>query len=259
MKYEKNMTNFEWLNTISPIKDKNWHNENVIRVNQIENIDFYENRKNSYKAYINPNDIKGIQYLDNYNHTDDITWKQLLNCLKRFDEVREKSTNYDLIFNHIHNEYNQPKTVCKYGNTLITSSGQHRLALAKFLNLQSVAVTIIEYEFNDSKYRRYSKTGYMLDKLRDYNLANYEREDYMKIWQELRFSIIINESDYSLKKSDIDRIISIYQSINLKNPFYKIALPIYNRFDKKVNKQFNELGDIRSLKLALANHKTKFV
>lgn len=260
MNNEINMSNFDWLNTIYPIEYENWHNDNVIRVNQIENYEFYDKRiKNTYKGYINPSDIKGIQYLDSYNHRDDITWKQLLNKLKRFDDIREKSGSYDLLLDHVHSEYRDPKIISKYGNTLITTSGQHRLALAKFLNISSVEVTINEYDIDAKKYSRFKDFCYKLDKLRDYRLANYEFKDYREIWQELTFSVTINEYNYYVNKSEIDRIISIYQSINLKDPILKIFLLFYNESDNIKNHYTNELKNIKSLKLALANHKSMFM
>lgn len=154
--YEKYMDNFNWLKEIANINEKHWHQDNVIRYWDIPNHEFYDKEKR-YTAYIKPPDIKGIDYAYAYNCSSDITWLEILNRLKRFKDVRTKNSSREELINHAHNDYNENKAVMKYGETLITITGQHRLALAKFLEIPSIQVYVAEKVFNHERYSRFLK------------------------------------------------------------------------------------------------------
>jgi len=169
------MDNFNWLNSITPIADAAWHLNNVIRISDIENISFYDKKLDSYETTIDPSHIKGIDYAYNYNSTNDITWIDLLNSLIRFKDIRKNKLCFEDLATHSQNDYDEEMTVLKFGDILITCQGQHRLALAKFLNLSKVKVHVIEYEFNKEKYDQFLIRKYFLDKLILWNLIRPEQ------------------------------------------------------------------------------------
>lgn len=150
------MENFEWLNNIYPLGDKPWYKDVVIREDQVENYNFYESYV-EYSGKVNPQLIRGIEYTFDYNFNSEINWIQLLNSLRRFDEIRQKHITYWSLVDHVHRyiERDPTKLLFKFGNTYITRSGQHRMALAKFLEVPEVEVTIREFQFNHEKYNKY--------------------------------------------------------------------------------------------------------
>ena len=145
----------DWIKKIHPnFKEEKWFHDKVISPNEIELFEFYE-EDCSYEDYINPNKIIGISYAFEYNSFSDITWIELLNSLKRLDRVIDNFKTYDDVKNHIH--YNKEyKYVSKYGDYFITTAGQHRLCLSKFLNLEKVKTKIVEHKLNNSRLKFYN-------------------------------------------------------------------------------------------------------
>ena len=169
---KRETTNLEWLNSISPIKDQPWQHEKVIRIAEIDNIQFYQRDCRCYRAVMNPQDIQGIDYAYEYNFYEEITWLQLLNSLKRFDWIKNNKNTYEALVEHIQNDYQEAKLVEKYGDVYITGKGQHRLALAKFLGLAKIEVNIQEYPFAQAEYQRYLSRKFFLGSMLQEGLIN---------------------------------------------------------------------------------------
>lgn len=143
------MENFEWLVSLHQVpKYADWYEKDVLRRQDIPNYYMF---KKSFEepvkqVIINPSVIKGIIYDDFlYNVDKGYSWLDLIYNLKRFNRIKRNFLNTNALIAHIHkNEDN--KIVEKYGDTYITSSGQHRLALAKFLNLTEVEVEVRKFK-----------------------------------------------------------------------------------------------------------------
>lgn len=165
------MNNFDWLKKVADINNNYWHKDNVIRYWDIPNHEFYDKEKR-YITQIRPTDIKGINYAYEYNCFNDITWIQLLNQLKRFKDVRNKNVSREELTDHAHNDYNEQKAVMKYGDILITITGQHRLALAKFLEIPSIKVYVVEYIFNKERYYQYIKRQSYVERFKKLGLLD---------------------------------------------------------------------------------------
>lgn len=60
------MDNLQWLQKTALIQSKEWHDEKVIRIEEIEDYKFYDTQ-NIYRNIINPQKIKGIDYAYSYN------------------------------------------------------------------------------------------------------------------------------------------------------------------------------------------------
>lgn len=172
------MDNYTWLKEVANINENQWHSDIVIRSRDIPNYEFYDTKK-SYTAIVEPADIKGIDYTYGYNDRKNITWNELLNQLIRFDDIRTQNSSLQELIDHAHNDYNQPKAVMKYGNILITVNAQHRLALAKFLDIPLIQVYVTEHLFNHEKYAKYMRRKKYIDRFKSLGLLNDEFEvDY---------------------------------------------------------------------------------
>ncbi|CAM3762058.1 hypothetical protein [Sphingobacterium prati] len=146
--YEK----IEWLKTIySDFTAKNWHNWNVDHPDRdVHNRNCYEEVKRTIKS-ISPKQINGIYYADRYNDRKLIDWIKLFTSLKNLHNIIRNFKTSDEVVKHIHFPYGDEKQVLQFENKYFTSSGQHRLCLAKFLDIESVEVKVIEYKLNHDK------------------------------------------------------------------------------------------------------------
>ncbi len=169
MNEETKITNFAWLNkNIVEIGEEDWHDDMVMKISNIPDYEFFEPGSIEV-GNINPKDIKGINYFPDYNSSKDITWMGLLNELKRFYRIKKNMKSHAQLIEHVHNDYKiERRTVSKYRDIYITTCGQHRLCLAKFLNVEKVTVTITEYKINWEQYERFLKSTLQLTKTKEY-------------------------------------------------------------------------------------------
>jgi len=189
---EETRNRLNWLKTIYPeFKEQEWMSSEVINESQILDYDFYE-LNNSYRGNINPKDIVGIDYAWEYNCMNTISWFDLLGQLKRFKWIMADFKTYDELCAHVSYNYKEGKYVSKYGDKLITTGGQHRLCLAKFLNINSVEVDVQEYKINKEKLSRFlylkkheeelSKWGLTFSDKKD--MTDYTRAQYIPLQME---------------------------------------------------------------------------
>ncbi|MCR6642477.1 MAG: hypothetical protein NVV82_26680 [Sporocytophaga sp.] len=230
------MDNFEWLSSIEPIGAQDWHSDLVVRYTDINNYEFYKKGKIYYKGRINTADIKGIEYAYNYNHDSDITWKQLLNSLKRFEDIRINQSNYSGLVNHIKNDYDEPKTVLKFGPIYITTQGQHRLALAKFLNLD-VEVNIIEYEFDYDLFFQFNKRKNFLNVLFTNGLISKEDMDVNLMNRGNYLSVKLFGEYIPIDSSMFNAFLEAYYKLNT------------NKFNLFLDKLLFLKGDLKNFKI----------
>lgn len=149
----------DWIKLHNPnYPNQHWHSDIVYRPDEILHKEFFY-RKRTVKKKINPANICGIEYAYSYNcpayKAKDWTyhWDDLLRDLKRLDWVIDNLVDLDQIIDHIHfNE--EEKTVEQYGDHFFTTGGQHRLCLAKYLELDEVEVNVEEYIFDRERFQR---------------------------------------------------------------------------------------------------------
>lgn len=221
------VSNFDWLCSIAKIKDEPWHNDLVIRISDIENIRFYRQKSKNYQAHIDPNQIKGIQYLDNYNHNHDITWKGLLNNLKRFDKIRRNKKTYDKVLDHALYCNTEPRSLHKYGDIYITTGGQHRMALCKFLKVPSVEVSVQEYLFDHDLYNSYLARKSFLDRLINENLINAKSYERALNDDSNHTSILIRGKYIWIKPHCFNSFINFYR--DLKTNRFTVSISLLNQ------------------------------
>lgn len=250
------MTNFEWLSSINPMPPSDWHNDSVIRISDIANYQFYNKDEKYYRAVIDPQAIKGISYGYAYNCFSDISWLELLNSLKRFSYVQFKFSSFEDIVEHIHNDYNEPKTVFKYGDILITACGQHRMALAKFLKIPAVEVNVVDYKFDFDSFHKYQIRKRNIEFLQNANLLNELYKLTHQNYDDRFISVKIFGKYFSLDTLYLDDLVSKYDGLQkpgfLKQNIFKIHSYLYTT---RFHNQISSKGQIQNFSYLLSKHK----
>ncbi|AZA84608.1 hypothetical protein H3Z85_00980 [Chryseobacterium indologenes] len=143
----------EWLRSLNPkFDDQNWHDDVVVHFSHIKNFDFFISA-GTFREKIDPSKICGIDYSYGYNcvmyKPKDwrYYWLQFFTDLRRLDRVIDNFPTKETVIEHIHNA-KEAKTVVQYGNHYFTIGGQHRLCLAKFLEVPEIEVDVIKYVFD---------------------------------------------------------------------------------------------------------------
>ncbi|WP_312508816.1 hypothetical protein [Chryseobacterium culicis] len=140
----------EWLRSLNPkFDDQNWHDDVVVHFTHIKNFHFFRSAGTSTEK-IDPRKICGIDYSYGYNcvmyKPEDwrYYWLQFFTDLRRLDRVIDNFSTKEKVIEHIHNA-REAKTVVQYGNHYFTVGGQHRLCLAKFLEVPEIEVDVIKF------------------------------------------------------------------------------------------------------------------
>jgi hypothetical protein len=250
------MTNLAWLQSITPVSNEQWHDELVIRVSNIEHHQFYSKVEKQYRAVINPADIKGISYAYSYNCFNDITWLELLNSLKRFDYIQRKFSSAEEIIEHVHNDYNETKTLFKFGEILITACGQHRMALAKFLKLPAVEVHIVEYPLDFDALQRYLLRKQNIEFLKTSKLVSDSYEVTRQNFDDRFISIRILGEYFSLDTECMDDLITHYSTLKKPNFLQELGFKLKSRlFIPRAHNEINSKYHLSSYSYLLNKHK----
>lgn len=217
-----------WLESIYPeYKNQTWHNDQVFHPSHIKQYQFFK-RAGSYTAKIDPKKIHGLEYAYGYNcpsysSNHKIDWKYMLHWLRRLDWVIDNFKNREEIIEHIHKN-SEPKEVIKFGDHYFTTGGQHRLCLAKYLDVDEVEVTINKYEFDRTLFIKEKKLERYLSKIKDYGIV----EQRISTDIDNNYIILeINRNTFFLRKEFIEYLTKRYEQ--LKSKPYRAILNILKR------------------------------
>ncbi|RKE80777.1 hypothetical protein [Chryseobacterium sp. AG363] len=143
----------EWLRSLHPkFDEQNWHDDVVAHFSPIKNFHFFRSA-GTFTEKIDPRKICGIDYSYGYNcimHKPKdwrYYWLQFFTDLRRLDRVIDNFPTKEKVIDHIH-KAKEAKTVVQYGDRYFTIGGQHRLCLAKFLEVTEIEVDVIKYVFD---------------------------------------------------------------------------------------------------------------
>lgn len=152
-----NDNRLDWLQEIYPeYKNQEWHNDNVYHPDRdVENRSCYTEVGREIK-FISPKLISGIEYAFAYNCYKEINWLELFMSLKKLNGIIKSFRTRKEVKKHIHTNIDL-KTVEQFGDMYFTTSGQHRLCLAKFLDVEYVEVQVIKHELDIQKLVRKSQ------------------------------------------------------------------------------------------------------
>ncbi len=254
----------DWLKSIFPeFKEEPWHAEPVYHP-EIDFFydNFFEEESKSELIEIDPSKIISIKYSYGYNgnpyrepREDMINWMDLFYSLRRLDDVIDNFKSKEDLIVHIHRNLDK-KRVRKYGDHYVTTSGQHRLCLAKLLGLKRVKVSVTKYNLNklfftrerrtENNYNFYLAQNFVKDK---YNMNDREctNNDYI-ILKLAGKSVFVN------KKLQAN-FIEYYN--NFKN--HQILNFLYPESEKTNPIRIEKLDDLKKIRRLIGKHKKEFL
>lgn len=166
-----------WLESIHPhYKDQLFHHEPVLHPSHITHFDFFE-KKEIVSEYISPSKICGLEYAWAYNCPAykskewRMKWIEMIHSLKRLHWVIDNFKTRAEVVAHIH-ENKEPKSVMQFGDHYFTTGGQHRLCLAKFLDVDQVKVSVHKYVLDRDLFKREMTLNRYLPKLEELGLVS---------------------------------------------------------------------------------------
>lgn len=256
MSYKYNYKDREqWIESFNcNFKNQTWHNDKVYHPSEIIYSPFFEIAK-QYTDFIDPKNICGIEYAWQYNcpsfksENYEYYWLNLLHDLKRLDRVIDNFTTKETLLQHIHNNIDE-KVVKKYGNHLFTISGQHRLCISKFIEIEAVEVFIIEYKLN----KKLFSNELNLDKNMPY-LINNEIVTYYQKDLKTDFIFLNNKNKtYIVNKEFVHNLVNRHKI--LKKAPYKAIINILKTFCHYLDEdviRIQSLSDLRFLDRLIIN------
>lgn len=249
----KNYTDNEkldWLKLIYPnFKNEDWHNENVYKPTDLKYFEFFD-KKESYIATITPKNIIGIKYYPNYNYHKSITWIELFFELHRLNRVIDNFKNIDDLTRHIVKNIDL-KQVYKYGGHFFTTSGQHRLCLAKLLEISSINVSVVEYKLNKPKLVRSLKLIKYQNLFKHINVHATGNN-----LENIHFKI--SDRYIKMKFELFEAFIKYYHNYQVFKPFQKIQLfliGLRNKANIGYDFEINSKNDIKKLNYLILKNK----
>ncbi|ASE62110.1 hypothetical protein CEQ15_11705 [Chryseobacterium indologenes] len=207
----------EWLRSLHPEFDnQNWHDEIVVHFSHITNFDFFRSA-GTFREKIDPSKICGIDYSYGYNcvmyKPKDwrYYWLPFFTDLRRLDRVIENFHTKEKVIDHIHFA-KEAKTVVQYGDHYFTIGGQHRLCLAKFLEVPEVEVDVIKYVLDRDHFIREMRFRKAIPKLKELGFISSDYEEDINY----DFCIFEFAGDFvSIKKKYANYILKRYESLKI--------------------------------------------
>jgi hypothetical protein len=246
----------DWLKAIYPkFKRENWNNENVYKPSDLNYFEFFEPVK-TYIDKINPSSILGIAYFPEYNFYNQITWLGLFYGLKRLDKVACNFKNWEALVRHIHTNMDS-KTVSKFGNHFFTTSGQHRLCLAKFLDLKNIEVEVREYKLNKEKlikWRNLKKQEIIFKKLH----LVCEDSDFETYINREVIVFSISQKYIYMRHEIVDSFLDYYQNfktISFLKPIHLKVCKILYFEENGYGIEINSKEDLKKISFLILKHK----
>ncbi len=254
----------DWLKSIFPeFKKEPWHTLPVYHP-EIDFLyeKFFEEESKSELIEIDPSKIIGIKYSYGYNGNPYrkpreymINWMDLFYLLRRLDRVIDNFKSKDDLIAHIHRNIDK-KRVRKYGNHYITTSGQHRLCLAKLLGLKKVKVSVTKYNLNKSFFARERRTenNYNFYFTQNFVKDMYDINDRECANNDYIILKLAGESIFMHKKMQTN-FIDYYN--NFKN--YQVFNFLYSKSDNNKPIRIEKPYDLKRLKSLIPKHKNEFL
>ncbi|WP_131368612.1 hypothetical protein [Chryseobacterium soli] len=257
-----------WVKSVYPdFSDKKHFYENVYKPEDFIYRDFFIEQPKRYKSKINPQRIVGISYGFAYNCYRKINWHQLLNELHRFERIMKNfSSREDIIDNHILRKYDEDtegKNVLKFGSHYFTTSGQHRLCLAKFLELESVEVEVTEFKLDRARIVRFKRLKTGIEKLRKYKLIEYYTFDDLVKASEFENLYLNNFSTiFRIRIALLAKFIEYYEKFYIFKPLARLQLIFASHlYPNRINETVDifEEEDFKRANFSIIKHKSNLM
>lgn len=150
--------NFNMLRSIAPNivnEDTDWYKDKVIWYGGELSKEFYY--VDTITKSINPNEIIGSTHFS--VNSNQISWLDFLENLSRMDSFLKMNPNQ--LINFITYGKENPKSCLEINNKYFIESGNHRLTLAKFLNIEAVNINVSVYKHKNEKELFYFGNTYL--------------------------------------------------------------------------------------------------
>ena len=239
----------QWLRSIYPAYvQQTWHNTPVYHPSHIKHLPYFTRAKTTTER-ICPKKICGIQYAYHYNcpayKPKDwrLLWIEFFRSLKRLDWVIDNFNDLDSVINHIHTNKEQ-KWVMRYGDHYFTRGGQHRLCLAKFLDVEQVEVDVVHFELNKEAFRREMRFLRYLPVLEKLDLIY---KDYTTT-PEREFFYLETRDNHFVRKELVEPIIRRYRELE-KYPYKAFRNKLRTAFSTTENHRSHYIDSIDKLYL----------
>ncbi|WP_289200833.1 hypothetical protein [Phocaeicola sartorii] len=136
-------------------EDTDWYSDKVIWYGGELEKEFWH--VNTVTKLINPNKIIGSTHL--LSCSNQISWLNYLESLPRMNSFLKMDLNQ--LINFITCGKENHKTCIEINNKYFITSGNHRLTLAKFLNIESVNMEVLIYKHKNEKKLFYFENFYL--------------------------------------------------------------------------------------------------
>ncbi|RQO37750.1 hypothetical protein DBR39_12735 [Chryseobacterium sp. KBW03] len=226
----------KWLKNLNPnFNEQDWYGEVVVHFSHIRHLQFFR-QTGTFKEKIDPAKICGIDYSYGYNcimyKPKDwrYHWLQFFTDLRRLDRVIDNFPTKVKVIHHIHLA-EEAKTVVQYGNHYFTIGGQHRLCLAKFLEVPVVEVDVIKYELDRNLFSREMRFRKIIPELKQ---AGFLSEDYEGDHTHDFFILEFAEDNVVIKKKYAKYVLERYATLK------KMPLKGFLNYLKFTNTQYYE-------------------
>lgn len=253
-----------WLKSIFPeFKDEPWH-KNPVYHPEIDFMygKFFKKEGEIKQMEIDTSKIIGIDYYPHYNGNPYrkplegmINWMDLFYSLVRLERIIDNFKSKEALINHIYTD-NDKKHVNMYGCHYVTTSGQHRLCLAKLLGLKKVKVSVQKHRLN--------KQLFIRERLTKKNHKFYLTNKLMTG----KYNINPSSSRYNeyLVLKIAGRVVSIHKDIQNEfiqyyNSFknYQILSFLYSKKSPTNIRLINQAKDLKILKSLIIKHKMNII
>lgn len=258
MAYKYNFKQREaWIKSFQPhYESQHWHKNKVYHPTELKNFKFFKGHK-GYQAKINPKDIIGIKYDYGYNCPSlgekNVTWSYMLQELKRLDWVIDNCKDKNSLITHIHKN-KASKNVLKFGNHYFTTSGQHRLCMAKYLELDQVEVYVWEHKLDRELFVREKFIEKNYPKLVELGFVN---DSYKAELDSEVLMLKIGGKEIWIRKKLIRTVLDRYKLLNRRK--HKAIPNIIRGFYKPVKKHYKSADELYVLDYSMIKHIIKKV
>ena len=184
--------------------------------------------------------------------------------MRRLKRVINNFKTKEDIINHIHYKYGgaESKYVWKFGKHYFTTSGQHRLCLAKFLNIESVEVYVTTFKLNKERLVRYKKIKAFANNLYKYHFIHRIKDEELREDSVNKdFYIFISNKLVIINIDLIPEFIKYYESFRIYKSVYKIQIFINDFLYPNEKGKYIELKtkkDFNKVNTLIIKHKIKY-
>ncbi|WP_170068967.1 hypothetical protein [Cecembia rubra] len=165
---------------------------------------------------------------------------------------------HEELIEHAQSDYNESRTVSKFGSLYFTTTGQHRMTLCKFLDLEKVTVQINEYTFDQEKFNAYQARKKFVKQLLDRGLISEELLESEIMSFEHGISLNIRGVFIMMGDQIFDGLINLYDGLSTNKVLITFESLIYGK-PSTFNNDVRSQSDLLQFKYFLRKCKAELL